>query len=153
MGGFLLHQPLWILAVASFFGVGVMAQTKRIHIEDIVDYFDELEDPRCPINVKHPLVSVVVIAMMAVLAGANGPTAIARWARIKEEFLLQASWYSLQRCVSIGVVLAQARSVSTLLCRVVEIVARQRGSACCRGGADDWQADLFDRRQNVTAQP
>jgi len=67
-----------------------MAQIKRIHIEDIVDYFDELEDPRSTINVKHPLVSVVVIAMMGVLAGANGPTAIARWAKFKEEFLLQA---------------------------------------------------------------
>jgi len=67
-----------------------VAQVKRIHIEDIVDYFDELEDPRCPINVKHPLVSVVVIAMMAVLAGANGPTAIARWAKFKKDFLLRA---------------------------------------------------------------
>jgi predicted transposase YbfD/YdcC len=31
----------------------------------------------------------VVIAMMAVLAGAGGPTAIARWAKLKAEFLLQ----------------------------------------------------------------
>ena len=36
---------------------------------------------------KHPLVSVVVIALMAVLAGAGGPTAIAEWAALKEEFL------------------------------------------------------------------
>src|SRR5207253_6248762 len=67
-----------------------MAPSKRVRIEDIVEYFDELEDPRSPINIKHPLVSVVVIAMMGVLAGANGPTAIARWAKLKEEFLLQA---------------------------------------------------------------
>lgn len=67
-----------------------MARVKRIRIEDIVDYFDELEDPRTSINIKHPLVSVVVISMMGVLAGANGPTAIARWAKIKEEFLVQA---------------------------------------------------------------
>src|SRR5271169_1658964 len=53
-------------------------------------YFDELEDPRSDINRKHPLVSVVVIAMMAVLAGAGGPTAIARWAALKEQFLLDA---------------------------------------------------------------
>jgi hypothetical protein len=38
---------------------------------------------------KHPLVSVVVIAILAVLAGAGGPTAIVRWAALKEEFLLQ----------------------------------------------------------------
>jgi predicted transposase YbfD/YdcC len=67
-----------------------MAEIKRVHIQDIVSYFDELEDPRCPINVRHPLVSVVTISMMGVLAGANGPTAIARWAKIKAEFLVQA---------------------------------------------------------------
>jgi len=33
------------------------------------------------------LVSVVVIALMAVLAGANGPTAIAEWAALNAEFL------------------------------------------------------------------
>src|ERR1700727_1836081 len=69
---------------------GVMAAIKRISVEEIVDYFDELEDPRSNINIKHPLVSVVVIAMMGVLAGANGPTAIARWAKLKAEFLVQA---------------------------------------------------------------
>ena len=67
-----------------------MAQIQRITIEDIVDYFDELEDPRSPINIKHPFVSVVVIAMMGVLAGASGPTAIAKWANLKADFLLQA---------------------------------------------------------------
>src|ERR1019366_7248605 len=67
-----------------------MAEVQRVGLDEIVDYFDELEDPRCPTNLKHPLVSVVVIAMMAVLAGANGPTAIARWAKLKKEFLLQA---------------------------------------------------------------
>jgi predicted transposase YbfD/YdcC len=58
-------------------------------LDEVVGYFDELEDPRSAINQKHPLVSVVVIAMMAVLAGAGGPTAIARWAKIKAEFLVQ----------------------------------------------------------------
>jgi uncharacterized protein YllA (UPF0747 family) len=32
---------------------------------------------------------VLVIALLAVLAGAGGPTAIARWAAFKEQFLLQ----------------------------------------------------------------
>ena len=79
-----------MVAISKDPGVGVMARSKRVRIEDIVDYFDELEDPRTSINLKHPLVSVVVIAMMGVLAGDHGPTAIARWAKIKEEFLLQA---------------------------------------------------------------
>jgi predicted transposase YbfD/YdcC len=66
-----------------------MAGTVRIQLDEILGYFDELEDPRSTINQEHPLVSVVVIAMMAALAGAGGPTAIARWAKIKQEFLVK----------------------------------------------------------------
>jgi predicted transposase YbfD/YdcC len=58
-------------------------------LDEVIGYFDELEDPRSAINQKHPLVSVVVIAVMAVLAGAGGPTAIAKWAKLKAEFLLK----------------------------------------------------------------
>jgi predicted transposase YbfD/YdcC len=61
----------------------------RIGLEEITCHFDDLEDPRSTINQLHPLVSVVVIAMMGVLAGANGPTAIARWARFQKPFLEQ----------------------------------------------------------------
>lgn len=64
-----------------------MAKNPHIQLDEVVGYFDELEDPRSTINQKHPLVSVVVIAMMAVLAGAGGPTAIAKWAKFKGEFL------------------------------------------------------------------
>ena len=44
----------------------------------------QLEDPRSEVNLQHPLVRVVVISLMAVLAG---PTAIARWAKLKVETL------------------------------------------------------------------
>jgi predicted transposase YbfD/YdcC len=64
-----------------------MANVQRIDLEEIIGYFDTLEDPRDTVNRKHPLVSVVVIAMMAVLSGAGGPTAIAKWAALKAEFL------------------------------------------------------------------
>jgi predicted transposase YbfD/YdcC len=67
-----------------------MSDVRRISLDEVVRHFEELEDPRCSINRKHPLVSVVVIAVMAVLAGAGGPTAIARWAALKEEFLVTA---------------------------------------------------------------
>jgi predicted transposase YbfD/YdcC len=66
-----------------------MPKPQRVCLDEVVSYFDGLEDPRAHVNRKHPLVSVVVIAMMAVLAGAGGPTAIARWAALKEELLLQ----------------------------------------------------------------
>jgi predicted transposase YbfD/YdcC len=67
-----------------------MTDIQRISLDEVVLHFAELEDPRSTVNRQHPLVSVVVIAVMAVLAGANGPTAIARWAALKEEFLLDA---------------------------------------------------------------
>lgn len=64
-----------------------MIDVKHTALADIAKHFDALEDPRCHINRHHPLTSVVVISIMAILAGANGPTAIAKWARAKEEFL------------------------------------------------------------------
>src|SRR4030088_1557597 len=66
-----------------------MADLQRVSLDEVVVHFQELEDPRSTVNLRHPLVSVVVIALLAVLAGAGGPTAIARWATLKEEFLLQ----------------------------------------------------------------
>src|SRR4051812_1992729 len=66
-----------------------MAELQRVSLDEIVVHFQELEDPRSTVNRRHPLVRVVVIALLAVLAGAGGPTAIARWAALKEEFLLQ----------------------------------------------------------------
>jgi predicted transposase YbfD/YdcC len=60
----------------------------RGKLDEIVASFATLEDPRSEINRRHPLPSVLVIAVLAVLAGAAGPTAIARWARYKEELLI-----------------------------------------------------------------
>jgi predicted transposase YbfD/YdcC len=64
-----------------------VAQEVRIGIEDVLDCFEDLEDPRADINQRHPFESVVVISLMAVLAGANGPTAIAAWANEKKNYL------------------------------------------------------------------
>src|ERR1700729_2128889 len=66
-----------------------MANILRSGLDEVVGYFNDLEDPRSSINRQHPLVSVVVISLMAVLAGAGGPTAIARGAEMKKEFLLK----------------------------------------------------------------
>lgn len=55
--------------------------------KDIAQYFDDLTDPRSPVNRRHPLSSVLLIAIMAILAGAKGPTSIARWAITKASFL------------------------------------------------------------------
>jgi predicted transposase YbfD/YdcC len=63
-----------------------MAST-RTKLDEIVESFSTLEDPRSHINRRHPLPSILVIAVLAVLAGAAGPTAIARWAQLKEDLL------------------------------------------------------------------
>ena len=63
-----------------------MAST-RSKLDEITASFATLEDPRSQINRRHPLPSVLVIAVLAVLAGAAGPTAIARWAKYKEDLL------------------------------------------------------------------
>ena len=70
-----------------------MATVVQLDVKEVVRHFKELEDPRSPVNRLHPLESVVVIAIMAVLAGANGPTAIATWAKIKAEVL--SKWLDL----------------------------------------------------------
>ena len=64
-----------------------MADAVCVGVPDIAQHFEELPDPRSTVNQLHPLVSVVVVALMAVLAGANGPTAIAKWALLKEDLL------------------------------------------------------------------
>jgi len=65
-----------------------MAEHIQVSVEEVAQHFEGLEDPRSEINQRHPLVSVVVIALLAVLAGAGGPTAIAAWANDKKDYLL-----------------------------------------------------------------
>jgi predicted transposase YbfD/YdcC len=64
-----------------------MPKETRIGLDEVVCHFAELEDPRSEINQRHPFVSVLVIALMAVLAGAGGPTGIAEWARLHADWL------------------------------------------------------------------
>lgn len=66
-----------------------MAGEVHVGMEEVIAHFSALEDPRSEINRRHPLVSVVVITIMAVLAGASGPTGIAKWAKFKEDLLLK----------------------------------------------------------------
>jgi predicted transposase YbfD/YdcC len=63
-----------------------MASTPS-RLDEITASFATLEDPRSEINRRHPLPSILVIAVLAVLAGAAGPTAIARWGKLKEGLL------------------------------------------------------------------
>src|SRR3954454_24488957 len=64
-----------------------MAEVRRVGLDEVVRQFQGLEDPRSPVNRRHPLAGVLVIALLAVLAGAGGPTAIAAWATTKKDLL------------------------------------------------------------------
>lgn len=56
-------------------------------VVSILDYFEDLEDPRSPINRKHLLGDLIVICILAVIAGADGPQAIGVWATSHADWL------------------------------------------------------------------
>ena len=66
-----------------------MADSVHVRLDEVLAHFSELEDPRSEINRRHPLESVLVILLMAVLAGCGGPTSVAEWANYQKEWLLK----------------------------------------------------------------
>jgi len=54
---------------------------------NLLRFFDDLPDPRSKVNRLHSLGDVIVISICAVLAMADGPTAIAHWAKLNEAWL------------------------------------------------------------------
>jgi hypothetical protein len=54
-----------------------MAMIDGAEIQGIVRHFEEMDDPRSEVNRRHLLVDVIVISILGVLAGADGPLAIA----------------------------------------------------------------------------
>jgi predicted transposase YbfD/YdcC len=54
---------------------------------NILRFFDDLPDPRSEVNRLHRLGDVIVIAICAVMANADGPTAIAKWAKLNKVWL------------------------------------------------------------------
>jgi predicted transposase YbfD/YdcC len=54
---------------------------------NLLRFFDDLPDPRSMVNRLHRLGDVIVIAICAVMATADGPTAIAHWAKLNEAWL------------------------------------------------------------------
>ena len=70
-------------------GCGDLAKKKatEICVEDILKDFAELPDPRSHVNQRHLLGDIIVISIMAVIAGAEGPKAIGVWAKSNEVWL------------------------------------------------------------------
>ncbi len=58
-----------------------------VRISSIVKHFESLPDPRHTRNRRHLLVDVMTLAVCGVLVGCSGPSAIARWARAKKDWL------------------------------------------------------------------
>lgn len=54
-------------------------------VRGIVKHFAKLPDPRSHVNRLHHLTDVIVISECGVLAGADGPDAIAVWAKAHQE--------------------------------------------------------------------
>ncbi|EGF23957.1 ISAs1 family transposase [Rhodopirellula baltica] len=66
-----------------------MAKKKKtdFDVESILQDFADLPDPRSHINQRHLLGDVIVVSIMAVIAGAEGPKAIGVWAKSNEDWL------------------------------------------------------------------
>ena len=60
---------------------------KLVDVENIGSYFESLSDPRDTRNRKHKLIDIIVIAVVGILCGAAGPTAIHRMAVHRREWL------------------------------------------------------------------
>lgn len=59
----------------------------RPDVVGIIECFQNLKDPRSHVNRRHLLVDVIVICICGVVAGADGPTAIAEWAKSNGDWL------------------------------------------------------------------
>ena len=56
-------------------------------VNSLTEHFAGLPDPRSPINRHHLLVDVIVMCVCGVLSGADGPAAIAFWAKCHIDWL------------------------------------------------------------------
>ncbi len=66
-----------------------MAKVEETDAVSIQEFFSGLEDPRSSINRRHLLGDIIVICILGVIAGADGPKAIATWATAQKEWLCE----------------------------------------------------------------
>lgn len=63
--------------------------SREVSIPTLIECFSDLPDPRIDRCKRHKLIDIIVIALCAVICGADGPTAMAAFARAKKEWLEQ----------------------------------------------------------------
>ena len=56
-------------------------------IDQLIEHFADLDDPRCPDKVEHRLIDILVIAVCAVIASAESWEDIALYGRSKRDWL------------------------------------------------------------------
>jgi hypothetical protein len=79
-----LHSPLWASLPCSRKENRSMIDVNRLPLEGeggLIEMLRTVVDPRKPRGVRHPVVTVVAIAVCAALSGARGFNAIAEWAK------------------------------------------------------------------------
>ena len=70
-----------------------MIEVSTTEWESLRNACETLDDPRTPINIFHSVENIVAISLAAIIAGAEGPKSIARWAKNKNVWL--ATWLDL----------------------------------------------------------
>jgi len=100
--------------------------------ESILSHFESLPDPRSHINRKHLLGDLIVIAIMAVIAGAEGPEAIGVWAQSNK------AWLTERLRLPVGI--PSADTIGRLL-----IALKPAAFQSC---FDDWIKDLSQQHRD-----
>jgi predicted transposase YbfD/YdcC len=70
-----------------------MIEVATDQLESLKITCQQVDDPRTPINIFHPVVNIVAISIAGIIAGAEGPKSIARWAKDKKDWL--ETWLDL----------------------------------------------------------
>jgi predicted transposase YbfD/YdcC len=102
----------------------------------LLRFFDDLPDPRSMVNRLHRLGDVIVIAICAVIANADGPTAIAHWAK------LNAAWLRRHLALPNGIPGKDAFR------RVLGLLPPAAFQQCFQQGLQTWQVPADDESEN-----
>jgi predicted transposase YbfD/YdcC len=63
-------------------------QTYARTVNTLIDHFKSIAEPRKNLlNVRHRLIDIIVISVLGIIAGADGPTAIEKWAKLHKKDL------------------------------------------------------------------
>ena len=106
----------------------------------LAGHFSVLDDPRCPLNRRHRLIDMIVIAIAATLCGADGWVAIAEFGRTKQ------AWFAQFLAVPHGIpahehVRPGVRVAGVDANRNAPTCAKENGPTQC--AVDDWWGALL----------